>query len=501
MMPRNNQDKVYDIIGYAPDADPATPGACSTLTNVYRTTRGWRAAPVPKDMSSIVSTVGPGTITDSVMRMDYTPYGSIGNDIGALIINTVGKIYRYSVDYGLSDISRTAGYGTAVSQLQPMDVKTTSAGVFIARGPNIPVQKFAFGGVCTDITGSLSAGVLIESNRFMLAFNAAIPAATYAADRWICSARDDYENWVLSPTTLCATGRLPPDAILGALRLGDDVYAFTLKTTWVGRFVPGSPEVWVWARAPFDMGAMGVLGRMLGVEYKRGIIWLAPEGLMYWDGAQLVNLMDQRLRRWFSENVSTVQMYFDPASIAYDVERDTIWLTFKTLAAGRKTLLIQPETRAWSEWTHQDLTYLASAPDPGPSSSIYAPYTPKLRSVVWSLGSTIVPTVRPVPLDATATPSHTANMVLNDFGGVYTDSELTGLELKFVTPPTTAYAVGLTRNNLEDGLETASPTIARASDGSFHFRQNARWHRADIKLTGDFEVIGYALEATQTGLR
>src|SRR5690606_3443373 len=57
-------------------------------------------------------------------------------------------------------------------------------------------------------------------------------------DGWYCSARDDHTSWTLSPSTLCAKGRLTDTsgAIVAAVEFNGDIIAAKQTALYRGRF-------------------------------------------------------------------------------------------------------------------------------------------------------------------------------------------------------------------------------------------------------------------------
>jgi len=488
---KKREDEHFDLIGFAPDLDPTTPGACSVMANVLPiSSKGWRAAPSLDRYTSRFSTPTAATAFSQVF---FSAGGNVLLRAQSQIISTNQFI--------------TAGTATGtLALLTAYPSSFVDFGQYIlAANPGHPVAARS-----TDVVsmhtfvpqaGAPQSMFLTVASRFVVAFD--------NTDGWACCARDDHSSWTANPATLAAFGRLPgrsDDLNRCAATIGDDIILFKGVSAYLGRFVPNNVEVWVFELLRnVNINA----SHYTATEYGAGVVVLADDGLYYFDGASLTNLMDERMSRWFAR-------YFVSPSysnrVIVDEVRDLIWvkayiydLDNDPSAGGYSTYVFvcDPRTKRWGRWNGEAIINIEAGKHQYPKHWAGHGYTRTGLRSVWAIpyGTTAVTTI-PREIAGAATAAAAAQIVTHDFGHAFIDSELTQANLKFITAPTgaTVTAAPMQRNTLDGSLSTAA-AVARASNGGFDVRQNARWHRLKFDITGEFEIGGLAVDLKPTGLR
>lgn len=485
-----DHDEHIDFLGFAPDLDPNMPGACQEMAGVVPTLKGFRAAPTP-DPTNRFQPLALGALHDAtVVAGHYT-------QMRTLYVLGKAKVWQHSFSTTAVEVTGVLS-GATNSEDIPMMLVEFGNRAYVASGSVTLAQQTSLNLAFTTIDGAPKPLLLTTADRFMLAFH-----NDNVNDSWRCSARDDASSWTANPATLATQGRLPDDdndGFKAVATLGNEVIAFKSRRAYRGRFVPHDVEVWKWDLLPINKGAL--YGRSTA-NYRQGVAFLSADNLYYYDGASLTGLMDDRLAQWYAERVLSQQYR---ASIAVDELRDLVWISMllydddSLTTYSRVTMMVHPPTKRWAKWNGTPLRALLSAPSVWPGSWDGGSARGDLRRVwaVKNLATTGDQMPRELAADATATA--TATITTNDFGHAFNDSELTRASLKFLTPPAAASVTHISRNALDGTLQTRG-TIARAADGLFDVRQNARWHRLQFNLTGDFEVNGFAPEFRDTGKR
>lgn len=504
-------DEIFDFIGFAPDAPTDAPGACSVMDNAVPTTRGWRAAPTEQTAAAL----NHPTLSFPVMAFHQLNdqfnsaiivEGRAATADGAATIGTATIHAAFHPAYSAAYANITGPVYALGGWRNSAQTLFLSFGQYIlCKGSNtlaaasvgVPMNTFA------PVTGGpvTAMSALVSANRFVLAFD-----FSYG---WQCSARDNHASWTADPATLAAFGQLPEagTANRSAVSLGDEVLLFKGKDVWRGNFEPNNEEVWVWRQLGLNVTSM--TGPWIAAKYKQGAVFLCDHGLLYYDGANLVNLMDERMRQWFATRI--VQPTYRN-SVVVDEWRDLIWVSVvmytdddaTTLPSGeskKTTLVCDPKTKRWARYTAKEYLNIFQGPVTYPGHFFYGSGATNADiKTVW--GMPMAAPYRPLPISAPAVTASAAQIVTNDFGHPFGDVELTRANLKFIVAPTgtAPIATGLYRNNLDGSLVTASP-VARSSDGHFDVRQQARWHRLQFDLYGDWELDGYAVDAGIVGVR
>jgi hypothetical protein len=486
-MTTKDKNKFVDFMGFAPDVDQETPGACQTMDGVMPTSKGWRAMPTLYRAQQHLGTLSLATVPSQMFqsRTGHT-FLKLGNqimrvgymDAGATIssANTATNGLSVHTDFPEAFLD----FGLYALMASPYHTIASLTGQVFTAVPGGP------GGIM----------LMVSASRFVVGFD--------AGWTWRCSARDTHLSWTPSPATLSAFGELPgqPDDLnRTAVAFGDDILLFKGASVYRGRFEPGNAEVWNFEREPVDVSAMFM---NVSRPYKQGVVVLADDGLYYYDGAALDNLMDARMARWFAQRV-VLTTYLN--RVVVDTARDLIWISAllydsdEVTTYSRRTLVCDPRTKRWAFWNGETLGNIDEGAvfAPGHWSGLRYSLRSNLRTV-WGIPNT--GDYVPRELRANATAASAAQIVTNDFGHAFVDSELTRAAVKFTRKPTGTQPIvaDIARNAL-DNTATTTASIARADDGLFDVRRNARWHRLKFDIYGDFEATGFTVDLEATGRR
>lgn len=522
--------KMVELLGFAPDAPPILPGACEQMWDVVPSPKGWRAAP-SVDQTTIFAHHAAGGAAFHAGTFVYPPTLAYLPDASsdslqskaysagsfATAVSTASPSgLRWKLVEFYHDLSGTATSTVAIDgySVQAMEMIGGNVVASIAAG-RLFTKLYSTTAAMTEITYSPhGAQFLIESSRFMLAMACGVPGTSFTGfndARWVCSARDDHTSWTLSPASQCTTGILP-DAygrINAVTKIGEELYVFKSQVCYRGVYVPNSAEVWEFSRAPFSLGAW----RRCAVPYKQGIVFLNREGLWYYDGANLVNAMEDRLVRWWHDEVYAFQTV---AYVCVDERRDIIYVGAATvqpvqgLGGPTTVLACHLPTKRWTRLTDNGEKYLmVSGPGRRQATGVNLPeLSGESVRLPWVLPRTYpgITTANshqlftPRLLDADPLTAHAATVITNIFGEPFHDSDLRQAHVLFTDAPATATAQPIQRNNLFSAATTAAAAPI-ATDGHFDVHQNARWHQLRFDMQGDFELLGFMADVVARGRR
>lgn len=503
-------------LGFAPDVDWSTPGACQGVMNMIPCNRGLRTLPIALPRGGTFADTG--TVTGSATVAQICGYGYQQIIAGRLNwkewVATQDHIYvsSYSGSTPItwSDVSRSTAYafsavcwsfeevGEAVMIAAPfMDLGTLMGGA-------IPLQKLSATAAAEDIVGSPTCGVLTSADRFVLAFN----GRGGFNDSWNCCARDDYTSWTTSAATLAAGGRLvdPPGAIVCAISTGKEVLAFKQNAVIRGRFVRGSAEVWEWERLPYEAGAAGPRSACRLPDGR--VAFVGPSGCYLYDGATIRSVLNGRASEWFCENV--VPPYFDMKfSACYSSVNDSVWFGVPVSAAGggidpgqAAIVMHVPSGRLGYVKINADL--LAEMPrgnQPVPAigfiDNVYR--KPWAFDEITAGGLPHTHSITSLVMSNLEYP----NVTSGDLGDPYLNVEVGSIVLDApVVGSGTLSGMMMARESRQlSGERTASATTSDASQLRFDVRTQGHWLRARFTFGAYAETNGVWIEHTPTGRR
>lgn len=488
-----------DLIGFAPDADPSTPGVMVDCNALIPGPRGFRALPglvsaEPSGASVFpdATVVGAGVATwagrsvflaataNKVFALqDPAPHASGMNWKNWVDVSRAGdatmvgpRLFEQFGDYVVS----SQGHGD-------LSGARTLEAYCLATGSN---TAFAV------IPGAPLAAVVVTAARFVMALG------TYSDTRWDgwkCSARDNHTDWVLSVTKQCAQGRLvdAPGPIEAGIAMDDDILAFKRAAIYRGRYV-GAPEIWQWDRLPFEAGAIST---QAVTKDGSGIIYfLGADNLYSYDGAVCTPRMTGRLARWYQTSVIPYLLSRQGAAVIFDAMRGLIWIELQSNTSITYLLSFDPKSGRWTktQFAQGTLFNLCECPvqREGATATVGL-IAPALQTVgvfksTRSLAAFALEYASAVGIPP---PSFTTG----DFGDISVDTELRATRIKFTTAPSSSTCTPMHRPHLDATLTTAAAAARHARTGRYDLWQNDRWHRLRFDLSGECEFSGYAVDA------
>ena len=475
----------FKLLGFAPDADPTTPGVLVECEGLIPTDRGMVTAPNPATPIAVTT-----PLPSNVSNAAYLTKQGIGVVYAKV---AAGGLYMLYGDppTGWTDVSRAGGYAHDFSWSMASYGPNLTLAVNGA-GANLMQEQAVFGAFA-DVAAAPSANLLVVANRFAVLLGHTAPGATtgYVPDGWYCCARDDHTDWDPNVATLCGFGRVP--GVTGwtaAIEFADSIYAFTRDGMYRGDFVGAAEGIWKFTKTPHKAGCQNANAV---TKTDTSIVFLASDNLYLYDGATLTGLMDGAVKRWFAQRYYPFGA-IEATTVRYDRLRNCIWVMFPTSTGDILTLVYHLGTGKWGCGIKNVMRTLIEADQL---------LTQGLRPTVFGFrmsGHQIV------SLDGSyeaAGGGSSPACTTWDFGDDSANVEIPDSRLRFATTPPTTTCRPYTRKSLGEAL-TAGSVVTRTAEGKFELRQaapSAQWHRHVYTFNGHAEVTHLWLPVKPAGDR
>lgn len=480
---------IQKFAGYAPDADPTTPGVIVDCAMMEPSVRGMKAAPSASGtgLPALAATCNGAAL---MTRLDGTK---------RLFAGTQTAIYEAGSSTWNNRSSATY-VGSADGRWQFRQFGNVS----IAQN-GIDEPQVSTVSVFSNITAMPIASLIETVSGFVMAAN--ITDVSYPhADGWWCSALYDHTNWTPSIATQSAQGRLldTPGAITALKAIGSDVVAFKQRSMYLGRYV-GPDVIWSWQQVPGDLGAFSQSGV---VSDGAALYWWGGDDFYRFDGSRPLPIGGV-VRKWFARTAS--QQYLYKMQGGYDKERGLVRWYFVESGdtAPESCIVFNVKTGQWGRADRSieavvDFVSAAITFDtPGILDTLLfsdTTYTQSFDSPFW-LASSESPSVFNTShlLQSLTGVAGSSSITSGDFGDDDGYSLLRRVRPRYSTAPATASLTNYHKADAGDSV-TADQTVS-ADDGKFDILQSARWHRVKFDWTGDTEVSGFNADLQPEGER
>ena len=531
-------DNFVAFLGFAPDADPTTPGVLTDTTMMISGVRGLASFPLgtrldgPTGLATnanfsiypqgVAETMWVGLDPDSATTMGIVvkTRKDLTNRLYALrslTTNTSAVVYGQWQDVAPTSVSMVNGPYTFAR----MGGTLLFCGGYTSGTSGTPKQKLSSlnWDASVQVTAAPFASIVVVANRFTMVLNYNTTAAGHApgvgfTDGWYCAGRDNFTDWTASVSTLCAYGRLVESdgQLTAGLAFGDDILAFKQNSFYLGRFVPDNAEVWVWEKVSSSAGArnqMCVCNDREGRAYM-----LALDDLYVWDGAQVKGLMGGKVREWYVANFYNVDITTSPVrtlpSIFYDSLREAIIVCGQASGdSGNYVLSLCLRTGIWAKaFTQYDFVCAGGGIRIASSVNISwpnysTPYGLKSSTTFSYNDSSANRYLFDLNSQATAG-GQVCGFTTGDYGSDFFESEVKALRARDIAGNSLVQsnrrARAYHRPALTDALSASSWVTAKA-DGAFDIRQSDKWHRFAFEYSGHAEVTGVNIDVTRQGAK
>ena len=474
------------LIGFAPDADPTSPGVITDGQAFVPSEYGIKGAP------SLVS-VGMPALAAEVRGAALV---TLVAGTTKLFAGTTEKLYEQTSATAWTDRSRGGNYTLGTNDrwhiAQYGDATLAACGA--------AVLQRASGGAFANVSGAPTGKIVVTASGFAMVLNTATNS-----DEWYCSAYLDETDWTLNVSTQCVSGRLVqgPGEIRTAMRLGDDIIAYKRDSMYQGRY-QGAPAVWGWTQISADTGCVGLDAV---VSTPQGHVFLGLDNLYLFDGSAPKPLATGTIRRWLAREVSA--QYANRAKLQFDRDNHLVYVHFPGNGdtACTRCVVYHMLSGRWGiadmtieavvKWLSAGVIYDVGSPivtdfDTGPEISFDAGIWTADREIPSVFDSAHT-------LKAKAGSCSTAYIVTGDYGDESAFSYVDELRVRYSQEPLTSTVIGLVKDHA--GRLVASAQSSTLAEGKYALRQNGRWHRFRLETTGDFHLTAIRPRVKVSGAR
>lgn len=477
----------HELIGFAPDVDPATPGVITDCNALIPTSKGMSAANSP------VSAMYPPL--PSAPRSAFVAELLDGSK--RTFVATQNELQE-AVAGAWVDRSRDGGYaGTNRTRF------TVFGNAVLSTNRAEPIQQSLPGGGFEDIAGSPQALSLVTASGFVLAFNINGMTLGDQPDGWGCSALRNQTDWTPAAATQCVAGRLldSPGPIRAAAALGGDVVAYKPTSMYLGRYV-GPPLVWQWTRVPGDIGCSGSESVVtVGTRH----FFVGPDDIYLFDGT-VPKPIGAPIREWFFANLSNTNR--DKIIGAADLARDLVYWYYPSVNSSNgeidSCLVYNIKRDRWGKWsvpvqavvqyssgqiTYDTIGTMFATYDELPNIAYDSPFWISDQTIPGVfIGNTLY--------SLTGTPGESFALT-GDYGDLTDYTFLRRVTPRYLVNPAAATCTNFYRLNVGDA--PVPDQTAPLSRGRFDFRRSCRWHRVRIQQTGACTLNGIDIDLQSSG--
>jgi len=482
---------VIPLLGFTPDADPATPGCVLDCDEIIPTEIGLKAAP---SSASVGLTALPTACRGAVVVRNLS-------GTRRLLAGTATRLYEggttawtdvSAVTYNLGSDDRwsfaqfgNAALASAISEA----IQRSTSGTFAA------------------IAGAPKAKMIDSVLGFVMALHTDETINGNSPDRWWCSAYLDETSWTANVATQATTGRLIEGggALTAGKRLGDDFVAYKRRALFLGRYA-GAPDVWDWKQVSSDIGCVGQEALVdAGVAH----LFIGEDDIYIYDGVRPESIAAGKVRQWFVDNRDPNFSY--RSKVLWDRQSSLAYFCYpSTISAGvvDEALVYHTKSGKWGlitrnieavvNYVSPTITYDSGTPivttyDTGPSIPYDSPFwVGGMETASIFETDHIVKTISGTPGDSTFT--------TGDYGDEDQETHCDGVKLRFRQSPSSATCTGYVKGDIGTAVPTTGSSAAR-DDGSFDLRQTDRWHRFEFDLTGACEFTAIRPSLRPAGAR
>lgn len=468
-----------NLLGFAPDVDPMTPGVWTDCQHIIPFEAGFRGAPT--GVASSAAVLAAACRGAAVMqKLD---------DTRRVFAGTQTKLYELT---GTTWTDRSAGGGSYTGSVDSRWSWAQFGDTSMASN-YIDAMQSSSTGAFANLAAAPKAKIIVSaSNNFVIAFYTNEGVYGVQPDRWWCCAQNDQTTWTPSVATGATTGRLiaTPGSITAALQLGDYVTAYKLRGIFIGSFVGSASGTWQWTLVP-GSNDCGAVGQEAVCDIGGAHFIVGDDDFWIFDGTRPVSIGDE-VRNWFKANSSEAYRFRTKAT--FDRARNVVWINYasKNSTGAIDSCLVYHVKR--KRWGRDDVTMEAALNYVAPGTVING----------LDAYAATIDALPPIPFDspywqgagrvyAYFDGSHqlvvasgvcgSSSFVTGDMGSDDMVVDLENFRVRFTQAPTTAQAQGLYRMDPGGALQ-AGPTEQRY-DGRFDVRQAAYWHRISVAMTGD----------------
>lgn len=479
------------LLGFAPDADPVSPGVMTAVVNLIPNETGMQGAPTAQTPTGVPVLAAAAQGAAVVTKLDGTR---------RIFAGTQTKLYELSGGVW-TDVSRVGDYAGGPESRWSFCQFGDST---IAANAQATIQRSNISGAFANIATAPIAKIVFSVGAFVMALN--VNDGTVKQDGWANCASFDVTSWTASVSTLANNGRLVSTTgpITAGGRLGEFAIAYKERAIYVGQFV-GAPATFDWVEVP--SGNAGCVGQDAWCDVGGVHFVVGPDNFWLFDGTRPQPVGMGQVRQWFYNNSSAENRF--KTQCVYDEQTNRVWVFYCGLNAStpNKVLVYHIQTKQWgaADFTIEtSLTYITATItinglDAYAATIDALPAIP-FDSQFWLAGGRSLSVFNSShQLQSLTGASSTSGFTTGDLGDDNQVTTVNEVRLRFQSNPTTGSVTMYKKMNEGESLTTGN-TVA-LSNGKFDTRQTARFHRAEFTFTGDHKFNAIRAKIISSGQR
>lgn len=472
------------MLSFAPDAIDIAPEALS-LVSAVPTIRGYRTPPAGVDLQ-VAQLASASQGAAYLLKLDGT-YRTI--------VGTSSKLWELS-GTSWSDVTRGAGYSAGTSRWRYTQIGDTS----LACNKAIQLQSSS-SGAFADVANAWKAAHIEAVGGFVLVADLDDTGTGLTTGfgsqphRWACSqSYNPTGTWQPDVATQATSGLLveTPGKVTGLRRLGNECAAYKEKSVYVGRYVPGSADVWRWQCMSKDIGCASA-DAVVAVGARH--FFPGDADFYVFDGSSQPVGIGSLIKDWFFGRLN--KTYASSIQSLHDRSSKVIYWFYP--ADGSTTLnaciAYHYDSERWGAFDiaiYDALETVTGAVTYDTLDDYFATYAdlPSTLSYDSPFFSAATPLLAYISdsryiksLSGTAT---TMTMRTGWFGDETRVSTCTRVRPRFRRVPSDATVTPMSCMSLGDTISTWSASTMH--EGRFDVLRAARYHRFDLSCTGSCEI-------------
>lgn len=485
---------LVEILGFAPDLPPTTPGVLTACVSYIPSTKGMRAAPakVSVGLPALAAACRGASV---LLLLDRSR---------RFIAGTASKLYEAGSS-SWSDVTRTSGDYTLAAGTSWRFAQYGNVSLAAQKADKI--QFSVSSGEFDNITAAPRASIVETVGEHVFAFD--INDGSDRPNGWKTSALGDYTNWTSSVANNAYDGDLvsTPGPIVAGRRLADGVVAYKQKAMYLGTF-QGPPIGWAWQEVSDTAGALSqeVVVPITTAQGGQAHIFLGDDDFYFYDGSRPVRI-GTPVKDWFFARLNREFSYKSTA--LHDPINALIYFYYVSNNSGDGSLdsAIVYNYRS-DRWGVDDRTieavaqFVSGGMTYGEFEAAYTTYpaVPPSPYQAFVVDTTPVPSIfdtAHILYALSGTPT-TCSFTTGDIGDDAIFTCLNRLRVRWITKPDSAMLMHFHTAELGEDLE-AGDTVGM-SGSHFDLLQEARWHRGRIETVGAAELTALQPEFEAGGL-
>lgn len=484
---------IVQLLGYAPDIDPTTPGVLVACTGVVPTLRGFRGAPSP--------------ITAQLATLNATCQGAatlFKNDLSTRVFaGTPGDLFEAGTSTWATVTQASGQYSTGETARWRF---AQQGNVSLAVNGANTVQFSSSSGAFSKVGGAPVANTIETVGAFVFAANTSGGSNIV---QW--AGINSYTSWAASVTTQAGNDTLTatPGPITAIKAFGSTLVVYKKNSMYLGINV-GPPNIWQ-INAGRIVGTAGAMSQesvvSVGTPENPKHIFMGSDDFYMYDGSRPLPIGDARTKKTVFG--SLLQSRYYTCAALHDQVNSLVyfWYPVADSVYPDHCVVYNYRTNKWGVDDRQiqiPFQFIPGAITYAGVGSIYSTYgvLPNASYGDAFLNSAVSQPAIFNTANTLQTLTGAAGNTSFTTGDMGSDSALytvSRVRPRFFIAPTSASWTPMHRMNTGDAL-TVESSVALSSLGSFDFIYEARWHRGQMSCVGDWEMAGFSAEAMESAL-